>query len=130
MLLGVFTKSEPVYLPIEYSDTELKTMPATQRLLRNTLKRYDLLSLYDEKKIPGCSDGALLGVTRELKYSKCMSHAWGCVVKSYLKYYLPDEFQIHWKNLQTFWVNASHAPSDKIKSFNRWIKTKSLHPMI
>ena len=73
--------------------------------------------------MPGCSDGALLGVTRELEYSKCMSHAWGCVVKSYLKYYLPDEFQIHWKNLQTFWVNASHAPSDKIKSFNRWIKT-------
>ena len=80
-------------------------------------------SLYDDKKLPGCSDGALIGVTRELEHSKCMSHAMGCVVKCYLKNYLPERFQLHWKNLQTFWINANHAPSDKIQSFNRWVKT-------
>ena len=45
MILGVFTNNEPVYLPIAYSDTELKTVEATERLLRQTLKRYDLLSI-------------------------------------------------------------------------------------
>ena len=44
MLLGVFTDNEPVYLPVQYLDTQLKTVEATQRLLRQTLKSFDLLS--------------------------------------------------------------------------------------
>ena len=80
-------------------------------------------SLLDDKKLPGCSDGALIGVTREKEHSKCMSHATGCVLKSYLKNYLPDRFKIHWTNLQTFWGNANHAPNDKLQSFNRWVKS-------
>ena len=85
------------------------------------LKTY--LSLLDDKKLPGCSDGALLGVTRDLEHSKCMSHSMGNVLKSYLKNYLSTQFKLHWQNLQTFWGNANHAPNDKIKSFNRWLKS-------
>ena len=123
VLLGVFIDSQPVYLPIEYSDTQLKTVEVTKRLLRYTLKRYDLLSLYDDKKLPGCSDGALTGVTKELESSRCMSHGFACIVKNYMKNYLVEQYQVHWKNLQTFWSNASHAPDDKNQSFNKWIKS-------
>ena len=45
VLLGVFTNEEPVYIPLQYTDTELKTVEASQRLLRQTLKRLDLLSM-------------------------------------------------------------------------------------
>ena len=44
LIIGVFTSDQPVYLPLQYADTELKTVDATQRLLRQTLKYFDLLS--------------------------------------------------------------------------------------
>ena len=85
------------------------------------LKTY--FSILDDKKLSGCSDGALIGVNRDIDHSKCMSHAKGNVLKNYLKNYLPDQFKIQWKNLQTFWGNANHAPNNKMQSFNRWLKS-------
>ena len=124
VILGCYVCEEPVYIPIEYRDTPLKTVEATQFLLRQALRRYDLLEVYESKLIPACSDGALVGVTKDIDSSKCMSHNMNCVIKTMLyKDYMGAELESYWKGLQQFWNNANHAPNDKTVYFNKWIKS-------
>ena len=98
-MLGCHIADEPVYLPIEYRDTPLKTNEVTQVLLRQALRKYDLVEIFDKKMMPVCSDGALAGVGRELDMisSKCMSHNYNCVSKTWLNHqdYLTADMAIN-----------------------------------